>query len=335
MRDIVKILCQSNSVRHQFSLCTLLLALLLPSTLLTAGETSDTAVVATVGDDPLTLADVKRTMESLTGGRTLASEVLPIVQAQVLEENIKRWLVIAYARSAGDLPSDEQLAKEKKQLRMHLTAQGRKLSSAAEAGAISDTELERQALWRLLWDSYLDKYRTPQRRQTWFRQHHRDVDGTELVVSHILFQPTRKGDATQLAALSRRAADIRTEIIAGKLTFADAAAKYSAGPSAKEGGRLGRIGRQAPMDEAFSRAAFELEAGQISPPVRSAAGVHLIRCDEVVLGKKQVDDVKDIIDAALAKELLTKISDMQRDRSEVKYTGKWPHFKPGTQELAK
>ena len=34
-------------------------------------------------------------------------------------------------------------------------------------------------------------------------------------------------------------------------------------------------------------------------------------------------------------KLLTKMSDIQRDRSEVKYTENWPHFKPGTQELAK
>ena len=58
-------------------------------------------------------------------------------------------------------------------------------------------------------------------------------------------------------------------------------------------------------------------------------------CDEVVPGTKQLADVKDAVDAALAQELLTKISGLQRERTEVKYTAAWPHFKPGTQELAK
>ena len=48
--------------------------------------------------------------------------------------------------------------------------------------------------------------------------------------------------------------------------------------------------------------------GEISPPVRSPFGVHLIRCDEVVPGKKKVSDLSGPIDEALAKELLEKLS---------------------------
>jgi parvulin-like peptidyl-prolyl isomerase len=89
------------------------------------------------------------------------------------------------------------------------------------------------------------------------------------------------------------------------------------------------------MDETFSRAAFALDAGQISPPVRTRFGVDLIRCDEVVPGTKTISDVKDAIDNALARELLEKISNYQRGKTAVKYTDAWPHLKPGTQELAK
>jgi len=41
------------------------------------------------------------------------------------------------------------------------------------------------------------------------------------------------------------------------------------------------------MDEAFSRAAFALQTGQISPPVRSPFGVHLIRCEAIKPGTEQ------------------------------------------------
>jgi hypothetical protein len=98
---------------------------------------------------------------------------------------------------------------------------------------------------------------------------------------------------------------------------------------------LGKIARHAPMDEAFSRAAFMLQPGEISPPVRTRVGVHLIRCDEVRPGSKQIPDVKDAIDDALAQELLDKISGRERQITAVKYTAAWPHLKPGTQELAK
>jgi tRNA A37 threonylcarbamoyladenosine dehydratase len=62
--------------------------------------------------------------------------------------------------------------------------------------------------------------------------------------------------------------------------------------------------------------------------------VHLIRCDEVLPGKKTVADLTRTIDDALAAELLEKLSRLERDKTPVKYTSAWPHFKPGTRELA-
>ena len=309
--------------RGLFLFSTAAAALFIPALALAATETPGATVAATVGDDPITLADVKRTLESVPAEK----RSLPLVQAVALEETVNRWLVVAYARRAGDVPSDEALAKAKKQLQLRLAAQGRKSGDAAE--------LDRQVLWRLIWDRYLTKFRTPERRKAWFGAHHRDVDGTQLAVSHILLRPEHKDDAKEIESLTKRAEAIRAEIAAGTIDFAQAAAKYSAGPSGKQGGKLGKIGRHGPMDEAFSTAAFALEAGQISPPVRSPFGVHLIRCDGVVPGTKQIADVREAIDSALAQELLAKISGVERVRTEVKYTNAWPHFKPGTQELAK
>lgn len=305
--------------------------LLIASCVLATGATAapPTAIVATVGDDPVELAETQRMMDLVFPRNKPSGDLLPMAQAQVLEEIVDRRLVLAYAQQAGDLPAAKDVAKEAKQIRLRLAAQGKPTDAAGEK------DIQRQVRWRLTWDRYLAKYRTPERRQAWFHKHHRELDGTQLAVSHILLQPQRKDDPKEIEALEKRAANIRSEIVSGAIDFAQAAAKYSAGPSGKQGGKLGKIGRHAPMDEAFSRAAFALEPGQISPPVRTFAGVHLIRCDEVFPGTKQLADVKDAVDAALAQELLTRISHIERDRTEVKYTGVWPHFNPGTQELAK
>jgi hypothetical protein len=61
----------------------------------------------------------------------------------------------------------------------------------------------------------------------------------------------------------------------------------------------------------------------------------LIRCDEVLPGKKTAADLTRTIDDALAAELLDKLSRLEREKTPVKYTSAWPHFKPGTRELAK
>ena len=289
---------------------------------------AESAVAASVGDDPVEVAELQRLIDSIPANKKPAGDLLPIASALMLEEVVNQRLVVAYARRAGDAPSAEKLAKAKREFQLRRAAQGRKES-------ITAAELERQVLWGLVWDRYLSKYCTPKRRETWFQNHHRDLDGTELVVSHILLRPAAGAGPKEIEALAKRAESIREEITSGKIDFAAAAEKYSDGPSRKQGGRLGKVRRHDPMPEPFSRAAFELSAGQISPPVRSSFGVHLIRCNKVVPGTKKVTDLTAPIDAALARELLEKLSDLERKHTHVTYTTLWPHFREGTQELAK
>ena len=148
-----------------------------------------------------------------------------------------------------------------------------------------------------------------------------------------MLQPSKNADPGAFEGIVNQAAAIREEIVSGKISFAEAARKYSAGPSAKDGGQLGFIPRHGVMDEAFSRAAFELEIGRVSEPVRTPFGVHLLRCDEIKPGEKQLKDVRKEIEEALARELLEKLAQAERGFTAVEYTGKTPYFKPGTREL--
>ena len=133
--------------------------------------------------------------------------------------------------------------------------------------------------------------------------------------------------------LVEQARAIREQIVSGVLSFAEAAREHSAGPSGKQGGRLGFIGRHGPMVESFSKAAFALEVGQVSEPVVTRFGVHLIRCDAVEPGDKPLAEVRQQVEAALARQLLEKLARFEARTTPVKFTGKWPYFKPGTREL--
>jgi parvulin-like peptidyl-prolyl isomerase len=305
------------------------------------------AVVATVGDEAIRAGEVDRLLAKATRGKKPAGESRRLLQAQLLEEIIARRLVLAYAQRTGQAATTAEMAAEAVALRSRLAAQGRSLPDFLKAQSIGQVDLDRQFAWNAVWRRLLARYVTPERLAAYFAAHHRDFDGTELSVSHVLLRrsadtfvvPPSGGSSGRLKAelrteaLIKQAEAIRDEIASGKLSFAEAAAKYSAGPSRKDGGRLGWIGRHGPMDEAFSRAAFALKPGEVSPPVKTPFGVHLIRCDEVKPGGKQLADVRPELEDALARELLDKLAEIERPRTPVKYTGLLPHFKPGTHEL--
>ncbi|XP_066596064.1 putative peptidyl-prolyl cis-trans isomerase dodo [Prorops nasuta] len=68
----------------------------------------------------------------------------------------------------------------------------------------------------------------------------------------------------------------REQIVSGKATFSDLASKYSDCSSAKRGGDLGPFGRGA-MQKPFEDAAFNLKVGELSSPVKTDSGIHIIQ----------------------------------------------------------
>jgi peptidyl-prolyl cis-trans isomerase C len=255
------------------------------------------------------------------------------MKAQILEEIVDRRLVLAYARRTGCAPKTEDIDLELGKLKSKLASRQQSWADYLKSQSITEIELKRQIAWNMVWEKYQAQYITESRLESYFQSHRRDFDGSKVSVSHILLQPPKNAKPEDFDGLFSQAAAIREEIASGKITFAEAARKYSAGPSAKDGGQLGFIPRHGVMDEAFSRAAFELEIGRVSEPVRTPFGVHLLRCDEIKAGEKQLKDVHKEIEEALARELLEKLARTERGFTSVEYTGKSPYLKPGTREL--
>jgi len=82
--------------------------------------------------------------------------------------------------------------------------------------------------------------------------------------------------AADSAAVRERALALRQEIVGGESDFAQVASRESSDTgSAAVGGSLGRFGR-GQMVEPFEEAAFALPVGQVSQPVETAFGLHLI-----------------------------------------------------------
>jgi len=130
--------------------------------------------------------------------------------------------------------------------------------------------------------------------QTYYEQRADDLASEERRASHILIEEGSEADET-MAAIQKR-------LEAGE-SFADLAQEYSIDTvSAQDGGDLGYAGRGI-YDPAFEEALFALEEGEISEPVRTSFGVHLIRLEDV--RKSEVPPLSEIEDQ-LRRELARK-----------------------------
>lgn len=67
----------------------------------------------------------------------------------------------------------------------------------------------------------------------------------------------------------------REQIVQGKASFAELASKYSDCSSARRGGDLGPFGKGT-MQKPFEEAAFALKVGELSEPIDTDSGVHII-----------------------------------------------------------
>ena len=102
---------------------------------------------------------------------------------------------------------------------------------------------------------------------------------SQVRASHILAVVEPDASPAEKEKARQKLVDIKKQIEAGKISFADAADKYLRGREQRQGEvrRRPRLLRpQGPGLEAFNAAAFALKKGEISDPVETDYGYHLI-----------------------------------------------------------
>lgn len=88
---------------------------------------------------------------------------------------------------------------------------------------------------------------------------------------------------------------IKDEIVAGNISFEEAAEKYSSCPSKEQGGSLGAFSRGMMVPE-FEEASFTLPIGEVSDAVKTQFGYHIIKVTDRSEKKiKPFEDVKDVV----------------------------------------
>lgn len=135
--------------------------------------------------------------------------------------------------------------------------------------------------------------------EEYYNQYAEKFDSDETInASHILVDDEEKAN------------EIIAKLNSGE-KFEDLAREYSTCPSKQKGGNLGDFGRGAMVPE-FEKAAFALKEGEISDPVKTDFGYHIIRINKKNEAKKNtLSDVKQEV-----------YSDLRRLKEQTAYVDK-------------
>ena len=120
----------------------------------------------------------------------------------------------------------------------------------------------------------------------------------ELTVSHILFLVSEQAPAEADAEAKQKAEAVLQQLRSGG-DFADLARRHSEGPSARNAGLLGTF-RTGELLPGFEEAIAAMKPGDISDPVRTRIGWHIIRLESAQDGGRQpLEAVRDELSAEL------------------------------------
>ncbi|RPI50516.1 MAG: hypothetical protein EHM49_08455, partial [Deltaproteobacteria bacterium] len=133
---------------------------------------------------------------------------------------------------------------------------------------------------------------------------------------HILLKISEDADEDSIEKIQKKAKTIRDQIENGE-DFADLAKENSEDVgSAKNGGELGFFSRGM-IEKPFEEAVFSMKEGEVSKPVLTRFGWHIIELEEIEPGRvKPLTEVKESIDTRLKDQ---KIKNMIWDRANGVY----------------
>lgn len=237
-------------------------------------------ILATVDGEPITLyeltqygeRDIRARQQGATDRATLLDTLITekIVQREVSDkgvvvrdDDIDRYVESIKERNKiNDEQLKQALAAQGMTLEVYRTQvredlQRQQLIAREIRGKVSVTPEDIQRYY----DAHSGEYATPERVQ----------------VAHIVLRLEADAPADKIAAITAKAQDVRARIKKGD-DFATLAKQYSEDATGEQGGELGWF-KKGELLEPMEQAAAKLKVGEVSEPVRTRVGLHIIKLE--------------------------------------------------------
>lgn len=290
-----------------------LIAILIPAADPAAKSLLPQTVLATVGDDEITEAD----FQLYCTVRNFPRDAQRPVREKLLDQLIERQLIRRALANRKIEVDAEELAGHVLRIEDLIRRRKEDPDALLKKLGLTKKTLEQELSLPIAWDAFVRQSVTDQQIAGHFEKHRAELDGTKLRAAQIILKLPDDAPQKDINDRKSKLAAIRKDIAAKKTTFADAAKKHSEAPSKVNGGDVGWFPFRGKMPAPFCDAAFALKVGEISEPVVSPFGVHLIQVTEYQPGELTLEDVRREVTGRIADELWEQTAKAERETSKV------------------
>jgi len=277
----------------------------------------DDRVVARAGEVEVTLGEVRSYLEQYLIPPDRREEAYQTA----VNDLINAGLLRRFLEQQRVQVTPEEIDAEVDKIREQASQSGQDLDTQLASAGVTMSDLRDRIRLDLAWTKYLQANASDQQLRDYFRENEAIFTGTLVKASHILIRVEPYAPQEEKEAARRKLLDLKQKIEAGELSFAEAADRDSEDPGNQEtpdGGNLGYFSRRGQYIEAFSKAAFDLKVGEISDPVETDYGYHLIQVTDRRPGEEiTYETIREQVLNAFGQELRQSILEQARDQVEI------------------
>jgi peptidyl-prolyl cis-trans isomerase SurA len=237
-------------------------------------------IAAVVNTDVISVSDVNERMKLImaSSGFPDNQQVRAQITHQVLNGLIEEQLKLQEARRLDLLVTQEEIDQGFATIAQQNNFPPEHFREMLVRAGINFSTLEKQIESQIAWSKVVQNVLYPQvvvsdnDVDDFLNRLHDSKGAYEYLMSEIFLpvdSPQEEGDIRQLAR------DLSDQIKAGQAPFFQVAQQFSRTAGAINGGDLGWV-QQAHLNEDVGKAVADMEAGQVSDPVRSVNGYHIL-----------------------------------------------------------
>ncbi len=238
-------------------------------------------ILATVDGEPVTMYQLKKFGRDSIRGRQLSAST---GEAGLLDALITDKLIQKEVSDKGVVVRDEDIDRYIGAIKERNNLDDEKLKTALAGQGLTMEAYRVQIREEIERDQLVNREIrgkvsvSPEEVQRYYEAHLSEYSTPEKVqVAHIVFRLEENAPPDKVAAVTAKADEVYGRIKKGA-DFAEMAKQYSEDGSAQNGGDLGWF-KKGELLDSIEKAAQGMKVGEVSAPVRSNVGLHIIKLE--------------------------------------------------------